>query len=69
MLPPLLRRDMFHYRLLSALRNKTADETRVPQLACDAQVFATAHQRVRLAAFGGRRDAIGIKVLLLAASD
>lgn len=41
----------------------------VPELACNAQVFAAPHQRVTLASLGRSRQSARIKVLLLAASD
>lgn len=57
-------------KLLNAvIALEAADEARIPQLAGDAQVLASAHQRVALAAFSGHRDAVDVKVLLLAACN
>lgn len=48
------------------LFHEFADETRVPQLRRNAQVFAAPHQRVRFASLGRRRHAFFGEILLLA---
>jgi hypothetical protein len=63
----LLRAHMLDPHLPRPLAQELAYKPRIPQLARNAQVLAAPHQRVGLAALGGRRDAVGVEVLLLAA--
>lgn len=55
--------------LFCAVGQELANEARVPELACNTQVLATAHQGVGLTSFGGSRDALGVKIVLLAAGN
>jgi hypothetical protein len=66
-LPLLLRTCVLNPHLLCHLVRKFANEPRIPELRCYTQVLAAAHQGVGFAAFGRRRDAIRVEVLLLAA--
>jgi len=45
------------------------DETRVPELAGDAKVLTTAHERVAFARLGGGGDTGWVEVFLFATSD
>lgn len=67
--PPLLRRQMLHKQLPRVLAHEPANKPRIPELRRDAQVLAAAHQRVGLAPFSSRRDAVGVEVRLLAAGE
>lgn len=42
------------------------NEARIPELACDSEVFTAPHEGVRLASFRRRRYARGVKVFLFA---
>lgn len=65
----LFGRDVLRKDLDAVLGLELADEARVPQLACDAEVFAAAHERVALARLGCGRDTRRVKVLLLPTGD
>jgi hypothetical protein len=65
---PLIH-HVLHKHFFGMRRLELADPARIPQLARNAQVLAAAHQRVRLAALGRRRDAVRVEVVLLAAGD
>jgi hypothetical protein len=67
-LPLLLGAHMLHPHLLCNLRRELANKPWVPEFARNTQVLAAAHQGIRLAALGGSGDAIGIEILLFAAS-
>lgn len=60
---------MFDPDLLGLLLHECAYEPRVPQIASHAEIFATAHQRVRFATFGRCRDTLSREVVLFAARD
>ena len=66
-LPLLLSRNMLDPHLLCEFTVELADKPRIPQFARDAQVFAAAHQGVRLAPLGRSRDAIRVEILLFSA--
>lgn len=68
-LPLLLRALVLDPHLPRQFGRELADEPRIPELARNAQIFAAAHECVRLAALSGGWDAVGIKVLLFAAGD
>ena len=65
----LLRRHMFNPDLLRPLLHKLADESRIPQLARHAQIFATSHHGVGFAPFSGGGDALGGEVVLFASCN
>ena len=46
-----------------------ADKAWIPQLACDAKVFAASHEGVALAGLGCSWDTRRVKVLLLSTSN
>lgn len=54
----LLGGDVLTPNLLRVLFLVLANVTRIPQLGCNAQVLAAAHQRVRLATLAGGGDAV-----------
>ena len=66
-LPLLLSCLVLHPDLLSELLIKLANESRIPEFARNTEVLAAAHQGVGFAPLGRSRDAVGLKVLLLAA--
>jgi hypothetical protein len=55
--------------LLCHLIRKLPDKARIPELRRYTQVLAAAHQGIGFAALGRSGDTVGVKVLLLAASD
>ena len=65
----LLGPDVFDENLCAILGLELADEARIPELARDAEVLATAHEGVALARLGSGRDAIRVEVLLFPTSD
>lgn len=69
MLPPPLSRNMLNHQLTHMTAHETANKPGVPEFRSDPQVLAAAHESVGFAAFGRRRDAVGVEVLLLAAGD
>ncbi len=60
----MLRENLDTMRLF-----ELADESRVPQLTSDSEVFAASHQGVAFASLGGSGDSRLIEVFLLTASD
>jgi len=50
-------------------RLELPDESRIPELTSDAQVFAATHHGIGLAALRSRRYAILVEVVLLAPRD
>lgn len=46
-----------------------ADEARVPELACYAEVLAAPHERIALACLGRGGDAVRVEVFLFTARD
>lgn len=64
----LLGSDMLDPHLLCQFTRKLADETRIPEFACNTEIFTAAHKGVGFAAFGGGGNAIGVEVLLFATS-
>lgn len=51
------------------LRLELADEAWVPELGCNTEVFAAAHEGVALDSLCRSRDTVRVKVLLLAAGN
>ena len=49
--------------------HEATDESGIPELRGNSQVFAAAHERVGLTAFGGGGDAVGVEVLLFATGE
>jgi hypothetical protein len=66
-LPLLLGAHMLHPHLLCDFGREFTNKPWIPEFARDTKILATAHQSIGFAAFGGGRDAIGVKVLLFAA--
>ena len=62
--PGVLNEDLY-----AVLGLEFANEARVPELARNTKVLATAHEGVALARFGSGRDAIGIEVFLFTACN
>lgn len=60
---------MFNKRLFPTRSQEFLDEARIPKFTGDSEILAAAHQGVGLAAFCGGWNAVGVKVLLLAAGD
>lgn len=60
---------MFDESFTSMLGLELPDESWVPQLTGNPQVFAAPHHCVGFATFGRSRDAIFIEVVLFSASD
>lgn len=60
---------MLHPNLFCMLRDELSDKAWIPEFTGDAQVFAAAHQSVRLAALDCGGDAFWRKVVLFAAGD
>jgi len=69
MLSPLFSRNMFDHHLTHVSLHEPANESRIPKLRSDSQIFAAAHERVRFAALGRGGNAVGIEVLLFAAGE
>lgn len=65
-LPLLLGSCMLDPHFLCLLDGEFADEARIPQLRCDAQVFAAPHEGIGFAALCRRRYSIGVEILLFA---
>lgn len=65
----LLRGHMLDPDLLCVALHELSDKPWIPELRCNAQIFAAAHQGVGLAALGGRWDTFRGEVLLFAAGD
>ena len=65
----LLGGEMLCKHLYAMLGFEFTNESRVPQLAGDAQVFATPHQRIAFARLGSRGNARRIEVLLFSSRD
>ena len=68
-LSPPLGCDVLHHHLAHVSLHESTDEPGIPKLRGNAKVLAAAHERVGLASLGCGRDAVGIEVLLLAASE
>lgn len=68
-LPLLLRARMLDPYLPCPFRREVADESWVPELRRNAQVFTAAHQRVGFAALRGSGYAVWVEVLLLTTCD
>ena len=66
-LPSLLRHDVLNNHLFSFVVQEAPDESRIPQLARYAEIFAAPHERIGFAAFCGGRYAVSVEVLLFAA--
>lgn len=60
---------MLHHHLAHVGLHESTNEPGIPELGGDSQVFAAAHERVRLAALGRGGDAVGVEVLLFAAGE
>ena len=60
---------MLNPDFLDVLRHEFPDETRIPQLACHTEILAAARQRVRLAPFCRRRDALWREIVLFTSGD
>lgn len=69
MLSPPLGSYVLHHHLANVGLHEAADEPGVPELGGDSQIFAAAHERIGLAAFGRGGNAVWVKVLLLAAGE
>ena len=69
MLSPPLGCDVLHHHLAHVSLHEATDESGIPELGGDSQVFAAAHERVGLAALGRGGDAVGVEVLLFAAGE
>lgn len=68
-LPALLCSLMLHPNLLRMSCDEFADPTRIPKLTRNSEIFAAAHEGVRLATFDSGRNAFGGKIILLATGD
>lgn len=68
-LSPPLGSDVLHHHLAHVSFHEAANESGIPELGGDSQVFAAAHERVGLAAFGCGGDAVGIEILLFATGE
>ena len=64
-----LGHHVFRKLILAVLFLELADEPRIPQITCNPQILAAAHQRIRFAAFRRSRDPVDVKILLFATSD
>lgn len=60
---------MLHKHVFCVFLEEFPDVSWIPQLAGHTQVFTAAHQRVRLAAFGGGGNGFRAEVSLLATGD
>jgi hypothetical protein len=69
MLSPPLGRDVFHHQLTHVSLHEAANEPGIPEFRSNPQIFATAHQRVGLAALSRGGDAVRVKVLLFSAGE
>jgi hypothetical protein len=65
----LLADDVFHPYVSRVLYLEFADESRIPQLACNSQIFAAAHQCVGFAAFCSGSNALRGEVVLFTPRD
>ena len=61
--------SVFYEDLYAMLRLELPDEAGVPELACDAEVFAAAHECVALACLRRGGDAIRVEVFLLSTGN
>lgn len=69
MLSSLLADCMLDHQFFAHFLQELADESGIPELTGNTQVFAASHQRIRFAALSGSGDAIWIKVLLFTTGD
>lgn len=60
---------MLDHRLPPIFRHKFLYIPWIPEFGRNAQILAAAHERVRLAAFGGGRDTVRVEVLLFSSSN
>jgi hypothetical protein len=65
----LFRRNVLDPDLFRHVLCESPDEPGIPQLRRNTEIFAAAHESVGLAALGRGGNAVGVKILLLAASD
>ena len=68
-LSPPLGCDVLHHHLAHVSLHEATDESGIPELGGNSQIFAAAHERVGLAALGRGGDAVGVEVLLFAAGE
>jgi hypothetical protein len=68
-LSPPLSCNVLHHHLAHVSLHEATDESGIPELRGDSQIFAAAHERVGLAALGRGGNAVGIEVLLFAAGE
>ena len=68
-LSPPLGCDVLHHHLAHVGLHESANEPGIPELGGDSQIFAAAHERIRLAALGRGGDAVGVEVLLFATGE
>jgi len=68
-LSPPLGCDVLHHHLAHVGLHEATDESGIPELGGNSQIFAAAHERVGLAALGRGGDAVGVEVLLFAAGE
>jgi hypothetical protein len=69
MLSPPLGCYVLDHHLAHVSLHEPANESRIPELRSNSQIFTAAHERVRLAALGRGGDAVRVEVLLFAAGE
>lgn len=65
----LLRHRVLDERLPRVFLNELSDEPRIPELACNAEIFATPHQGIGFAAFCRGGYAFGREVVHFTTGD
>lgn len=69
MLSSLLCHGVFNNGLAGMILEEASDESWIPQLTCNTQILAAAHQCVGFAPFRSRRYSFGVKVLLFTSGE
>lgn len=69
MLSPPFGCDVLHHHLAHVSLHEATDESGIPELGGNSQVFAAAHERVGLAALGRGGDTVGVEVLLFTTGE